>query len=421
MKKVAAVLALMLAGSACLLPGDDGGETAPVEPEPVIEATAAFTVGNPALDPEAARWIDENIPRWSVYLGGKGHDLHPGRHPWNSFTSVYYDDPGESDLFAPVILVRKGEENDPSRWIQLSLTQHWMKGDRYFDELIECGTLTMMDLVVVMSELAKYADSYVEPSPIYPLEAATPQALRELRDRSRATCKDESPTKLHAFAGIEEGPYGPPHPPGWGDGPESHTNGPGPMGSVDGNGHPLPSDPTSTRPSISQVPPNPSPPRTAEQNGVGPGDPKPKPSPFDKGHEPRPGEMRETFKCNGEVLYGYRAGCTDLSNTSLAWKWVSQAATWWNISGTGYALEDIRTKIQDVLFRHGTLKQCINRCNWMGRMENALGVMIAIIVTGTPKGLLTIAGATGTGALATSWLADTVKEQCIDQVCEGLK
>jgi hypothetical protein len=191
--------------------------------------------GKPALDPEAATWIAENVPRWSVYLGGKGHDAHPGRDPWSSFTSVYYEDPRDSDLFAPVILVRSGDEQHPSRWIQLSLTQHWMKGDRYFDELIECGTLTMMDLVVVMGELAEYADSYIEPSPIHVLEAATPEALRGLRHRSRFTCKDRNIPRPHAFAGMEQGPLGPPVPPGWGENPDAHTHVPGPAGSIDGH------------------------------------------------------------------------------------------------------------------------------------------------------------------------------------------
>lgn len=190
MKKVAAALALVLASSACLVPADDTGETAPVEPDPVAEASAAFTIDKPGLDPVAAKWIDENIPQWKVYLGGRRHDLHPGKDPWNEFTNVYYDDAYESDLYAPVVLVRKGDENDPRKWVQFSLTQHQQKGPRYFDELIECGTLTMMDFIVVMGELSKYADSYIEPSPIDVLEAATGEALRDLRYRSRTTCKD---------------------------------------------------------------------------------------------------------------------------------------------------------------------------------------------------------------------------------------
>jgi hypothetical protein len=150
------------------VPADDAGDS-----EDIAETSAALTSGKPGLAPEAAEWIEENIPEWSVYLGGKGRDLHPGRNPWDEFTNVYYDDPRDSDVFAPVILIRKGEEDDPGKWVQLSLTQHWMKGDRYFDELIECGTLTMMDLIVVMAELAKHADSYIEVSPVQVLEAAT--------------------------------------------------------------------------------------------------------------------------------------------------------------------------------------------------------------------------------------------------------
>lgn len=424
MKNAASILALALSASACLLPADDTGENPAGGSEDMAEASAAFTTNKPKLDPEAAKWIDDNIPKWKVYLGGKGHDLHPGKDRWNKHTNVYYDDPHDSDLYAPIILVRKGDENDPRKWVQLSLWQHQQKGNRYFDELIECGTLTMVDLVVIMSELSKYADSYMEPSPIGVLEAATQDALRDLRSRSRTTCKDRVVHK-RCQGGSEC--RGTPAIPSWVPGPDP-MNGPGPVWPAgpprptDANGRPLvPPDVTSTRPSLSQVPPNPAPPRMPEQNGVNPGDPEPRPSPFDEGYEPRPGEVRETFKCSGEVFYGYRAGCTDLSNTSLAWKWVSQTTTWWRIDGIGDALEDIRTKIQDEFFRSGTLKQCINRCNWMGRIENALGVTIAIIVTGNPRELLTIAGAAGTGALATSWLADTVKDQCVEQVCEGLK
>lgn len=415
MDRLAPILALALAGSACLMPADEAGEGAP-DSEDIAEASGALASKKPTLDPEAAKWIDENLPKWSVYLGGKGHDLHPGRNPWDKFTNVYYDDPRDSDLFAPVILVRKGEEGEPSKWVQLSLTQHWMKGDRYFDELIECGTLTMMDLLAITGELAKYADSYIHPSPVRVLEAATREALRDLRSRSRSTCKDTKAPRLRSFAGMEEGPYGPPAIPSWVQRPDD-TYGPGPMGPTGpveyGKGLPPNYVEGSNRVSETQWPPLPAPPRTAEQNGVNPGDPKPKPSPFDRGYRPRAGEVKETFKCGGEVFYGYRAGCLDLSNVSLSMKWLVQGWRW--LESVPGGLDTIRDVFQDRIFRSGSKAQCISRCKWAGHLENGIVTAIVFVVVKSPVAAIIAQQTLGGRA------DDVIQDQCAEQACEGLK
>jgi hypothetical protein len=423
MQKVAPalVLPLLLAGSACLVPADDADELSSAEPEHATETSGALI----AHDPEAAAWLRENVPQWDVYLGGRGHDLHPGKDPWNGFTNVYYEDPRDSDVFAPVILVRKGDEDSPHKWIQLSLTQHWMKGDRYFDELIACGTLTVMDLLVVMAEMSKYADSYIEPKPIRVLQAATREALRDLMLRSRSTCKDEhAGARLPNLQAVpdtgnqEAQPLGPQLPPPWPPGPDTHTYGPGPAGPVDAYGHPRPVDVASDRPSLSQAPPNPSPPRMPEQNGVRPGDPRPKPSPYDKEYRPRPGEVKETFKCNGEVYHGYKAGCADLSNRAAAWKWQLSGGSWmlWDY-------QDIHGYILHAYYNDGKNPECMQGCNRLSKNWCTAGLALSsLIAYAVTRGA---AFTTGPGAVTTSVVGiwggthclDFFRDRCATDIC----
>lgn len=468
MKKAASIpaLALALAGSACLAPADDASETAPTEPEHIEEA---FTTNNPGLgpepaiadepvgqsadalistnrhpskwprwtpNPEALEWAEAHLPRWNLYIGGNGQDLHPGKSPWNDFTNVYYDDPTDSDLFAPVIAIRMGDENEPSKWIQLSLTQAWRKGTRYFDELIACGTLTMTDLVIILDKMNGYADSYIRPDSIRTLTAATREALRDLRHRSRTTCKDtrfgtkvvgREPVSGPVFA-ESEGPQGP-LPPGWVQGPDTQTYGPGagPLPPIDAGGHVLlPQDPNSDRPSEAETPPNPAPPRAAWANGMGPNDPKPKPSPHDQFYVPRPGEQKEVFKCLGEVVEGYREACPALGNRDIFWKWhhignlwvAGQAATiheWW--------AKEFWPSFVRANFNGGKNPGCMQNCNHISNNLCGMGAFyVGLILAGLTRGKAfgTVSGGVLTFA-GGSWIytkcTDTIRDYCASDIC----
>jgi hypothetical protein len=424
MMRIAVPLALCLLSSSCVAADDDTGDAASISLEHVAETSAALTSKNLDGDPEAAAWLREHVPQWRVYIGGTGRDLHPGTKPWNSFTNVYYEDPRLSDALAPVILVRKGEENDPRKWIQLDLRRHWLEGDRYFDDLIACSTLTVLDLVVIMGELAKFADSYIQPSPVRVLAAATPEALRELRQRSALTCKEQSIPRTPR-SGYET-PHGPPPPPGW-ETPDSHTYGPGASGGSRGSEHPAPPDPTSPRPSLSQAPPRPSPPQPASENGVYPGDPPPAPSPFDADYKPRPGEVKETFKCNGAVFYGYKAGCLDLSNASVSMKWSTQIGRW--LGSIPNAIQKLRKDFQDKVINNGTHEDCERHFRYMGYGEVALTAVIIPSVCFLATKSLTCANATGTntlfqigvgsGAVLLPSVAQTeVAAECVKHICD---
>src|SRR4051794_1009161 len=109
MKKIAAVLAVGLASSACLAPVDDAGKAAPGTPEPVTETSAALTTADPTTGaPGPSEWMCENVPIWNAYIGGLGRDSMRNH-------------PDDNDIYAPIVFVRAGDEDSPEKWLELRL------------------------------------------------------------------------------------------------------------------------------------------------------------------------------------------------------------------------------------------------------------------------------------------------------------
>jgi hypothetical protein len=332
--------ALLVALAGCIVPSGDSSisvdstEDEDGQPERITTAPSALTAD-----------LDPALPQWRVFLGGTtAEDLHGSRKPWERGRKVYYDDAPESDVFAPVIAVRQGDEDNPAKWVQLNLTRHWMAGNRYFSELIECGYVSALDLLVLQFVLATYDTRHEEPPSITTLPAATQVALWDVVRRGRASCKP-GPTKSFGLEGVP--PYGGPI-----DGPrlpgDDHT-GPAPGRPRPRGGGPPPrprprggrgtrGDRHTVRGPQPQPRPDTGPgtPSLREQNnGVRQGDPQAVPSPMDQTYAPVPGDRQERFKCEGTVYYGYKHGCADFQAIPVTTKWQGKLSSWTNSESFG--------------------------------------------------------------------------------------
>jgi hypothetical protein len=309
MNKPALIVALALAGSACLAPADDTGDAAPVEPARGAETSGALTADRPpALDPEAAEWLMERLPKWRVYLSGQDYYyVHGQKQYYETFR-------GGGDI----VLVKEENLNEPATWIYLSLEKSQQRGEGYFDDLMREQHLAPEDLLGIAFALNRTGGS----PPL--LSTLTANGVQRGRERFQ-----------HMSEG--EGTHGPPLPPGWDNdhrgGPSgTPTTPPHPSGGSTGptpappHGPFNPADPSTWRPHPGSKADK----KKKEQmkkemelryNGVKPGDPAPKPSPLDAGYTPSKGEEAEVFKCNGEVLVGYKRACPDFQAIPRATKW----------------------------------------------------------------------------------------------------
>lgn len=302
--KTALVLALGLAGSACLVPADDAGDTAPGEPEPVAETTAALTNPEPTTGaPDPSEWMSRNVPIWNAYIGGLGKDSKRSH-------------PDDNDLYAPIIFVRAGDEDAPKKWLEFRLWYHWMMGDAYFEKLVECGLVSSLDLLSMRAALQDHKDQKTSPPSIFTLSAATPDAVLALDQRSRSACPGNAAPKPFKTLYEGRGDFNPL--PGIIAGPNSDHLGPGPSAGRGGS-----SLPKGVTPPPKGKPSRNDPPQTSlldQKNGVFRG--APKPIPFSNPtYDPRLGEKEETFRCNGTIYRGFKHGCVDFWNDSTTRKW----------------------------------------------------------------------------------------------------
>jgi hypothetical protein len=159
-----------------------------------------------------------------------------------------------------------------------------------------------------------------------------------------------------------------------------------------------------------------------------PGDPSPKPAPTDKTYKPRPGEVRETFKCSGEVYYGYRGGCVELSNTSLSAKWLTEIGVW--LDAVPKRIEALRADFQDKVINTGTREDCERHCRYLGYAEFAVvGAIIptaCFLILKSPS-CANVAGTNvvtqvGTVVVANGTLSTVAQTEatveCVKHVCE---
>lgn len=262
--------------------------------EETDSAENAAALDQPSPVPEETAL--DGLPRWRTYLRGK-----------DALTFPFPPTPGPLDHLGGVVAIREGDEERPERWISFRLVEHWNKGDRYFEDLMKAGTVTGTDLLMITSDLLQHGE-HLPPLPRV--------------GRSREGGGDWSP-----FPGFPGSP---------GSAGDDHTGGPviprprpTPGGARPRPGNPRPGG---LRPGPGRRPRPPRRPTVPAGEHVGVGveraDPLPVPSPFDAGYQPRRGEKREVFKCEGGVYNGYRRACIDFQAMPSGVKWGVKLSGW---------------------------------------------------------------------------------------------
>lgn len=211
-----------------------------------------------------------SFPRWRVYR----LDVDtPYDSPWH---------------VGQQIAIREGDENNPAKWVRLSLGRHWIAGDRYFDELMQESRIDATDLLMITSDILEHHGRLPRLS---------------------------APMGFLAFEGegspevSVEFPYAIPPPPRRHPAPDRRHGKP-----------PAPQTPQQRASYDAYV--------AAVKNGVRPEDPPPKPFPGDAGYTPNPGEHQETFRCEGGVFHGYKRACTDWQRMRDGEKWAKKLSAW---------------------------------------------------------------------------------------------
>jgi hypothetical protein len=229
-----------------------------------------------------------SIPRWRAYLDGEDYYLDKGR-------KTYFRGPESG---GSIVLVRESDLDNPERWFWLHLGESQQKGAGYLHALMREQGLAPEDLIGILFALERAGD---EPPLITTL--AQPQHTRDAFEGGGDRPLLPLPSWDNDHRG---GPVSPsPGAPRGGRAPKT----PARPGRAPFN----PADPSTQRPH----PRNGAERRRVEElaklaeNGVRPGDPPPTPSPLDDAYAPSPGEERETFKCEGDVYYGYKNACVD--------------------------------------------------------------------------------------------------------------
>jgi hypothetical protein len=244
----------------------------------------------------------EDLPKWRVFFAGEPYIwvttyARPGAIP--TITKTYLLDPSVVDGVSPLILVpqtAEGVDLGTGEWIKLSAALLRNRGLGYFMRVIEKYGLGVRDLIVIRSLLKD-----IEAIPVEPVSA--------LRDASFANYEGEPEPGAPGDRGPDNHTVGP-----WG-GPGRSSSPSRPAGPVQAKqppghpGSPLPPSPRGTqwrspngdprgfssRDALNGLNPSDNP----ESNYPGWDDPKRDPS------------MREVFRCDGHVYFGYRNLCPD--------------------------------------------------------------------------------------------------------------
>lgn len=240
------------------------------------------------------------LPLWHAYILGEDN---PGR-----------DYPPTIDFHGQVVAIREAGRFGPQKIIGLSLTDHWMMGDRYFDDRIEAGELTATDLLMITSDILAHRGEL----PSLPPEIDVPGVS------STRSFEGGDWNLLPGLSGSSD-PHG---------GATAGSANPSRGGSEDAGPHVGPShrgegwNPATAPHGRSGKPVD----RTGSHedayiNGVRPGDPPPKGF-WNSGYRPKPGERPELFRCEGDVYRGYKHACPDFQDTPDGVKWGDKLSRW---------------------------------------------------------------------------------------------
>jgi len=287
----------------------------------------------------------QELPSWSLFLTGHSSATHPR----------------DLDRESQMVAIRQGDEDRPERWVVFSLTNAWLEGSKfYFDDLIEEGKLTVLDLVGISFALARNGENEL---PLLPYSI--------IKDSTGT-----GPDLWGAFRPAEPYPYIDPVP------PRRSGSSPAP-----GNHGPI-SNPHRTTPLPTWAPPPaPIPANNGSrsrdhENGVDPSDSTPPRRFYDDTPAPC-GVNREVFRCEGEVYYGYRDRCIDFARVSTQERWSKK------MDGT------LREYFRRHLFNDGRNPECSDTCDFIGAGMGAAwtGLLLGGCATVT-------AGTAGVGAAA---------------------
>lgn len=251
---------------------------------------------------EALTAADPYLPRWRVYLAGQ-----------DNARSMY---PDEVDAQGHIIAVRQADAKGPRKVVHFYLQNHWMTGDKMFENDIAAGKYTSLDLLVINSEILEKHGN---------LPPAPPEVMRTLSTRVNDG-GDYSP-----FPGFPGSGPGVP-----GGGPvagSSHPNGTKPSGNSGGTNGSNGGHPGGRGGNSAPIGPSRNRREEARRNGVRPGDPYadgsgyPTIYPGIPGLDPL-GEGASLFKCEGAVYHGDKTACPDFRGSSIAGKWTDKLSRW---------------------------------------------------------------------------------------------
>jgi hypothetical protein len=261
--------------------------------------------------------IEESLSAWRVY--------RTQRAPFD-----------RAEVF--VALEDKDARNVPS-WVYLDLREHWLHGDSYLEETMKKHHLTVLDMVGILAAIQQAGDK-LPPLASRPLSTTLPEL----------DCVECDP---HGTPWIPPGPdadhRGGPPPTGGAPPPSggTHPGGPHHGGGVSPGG--------STGPTPEEA-------RAMHDwsNGLRKGDPPARPSPMDATYQPKPGEQKETFKCEGQVYHGYKNGCIDFEKLGTGPKWYVKGWSW--LGRVIDKLDDAEWELQHRYLWKSGLVTCSTKC-----------------------------------------------------------
>lgn len=284
------------------------------------------------------------LPRWHVYREDK--DL-PSDSPWRVGREV---------------AIREGDENDPAKWVHLSLGRHWISGDRYFDDLMEESHITATDLLMIASDILQHHGNL-------PRLSASMEIM---------SFEGEGPDE------SIEIPLTVAPPPRRGPASARRRGAPAPP--------PTPRQRAAYDAYVAEV-----------ENGVRPGDPPPKPFPGGAGYATRPGEHKETFRCEGGVFYGYKHACIDWQRMRDGEKWEKKLVSW---SERYFTLKNVALSPYD--------KEQL--CKW-GFSAALVAACLSGIAGCTLGEVITVGGATIPCAMLSGWLC-AVPDRIVNNILD---
>ncbi len=311
----------------------------------------------------------------------------------------YPNDPRVADGMGAVVLAKANAKVV----IRFSLKASWLHGDAYIKGLMKQYQLTPLDLVGAMVALEKLDK---ERSPVSPPASG-------IRTLDCPECGDNPPWS--------------PFPQEPGDdhrGPAPGGTRPPPQGGQPGNPRPHGSGGTGV-PAGRGGPGSPNPNAKwihDREEGIGPHDPAPVPSPFDDGYWPKRSESPEDFKCEGHVYHGYQHACIDWKEMRDDTKVASRSAT--SSSARRTATSASSTTTCGVMGGGRSAETCDYfsdlECALVGTAGLSLTAICTVVTSGVCAALgPALAGALGGGATAglSALCLDAIRHDCANNIC----